>query len=157
MFSTLSDYLNSAAFLHWMLAIGLTLLVLDVFINTELLSWISLLVFAAWGTWMLGLPIQWSVLVFLAFLGLAAAVYYTLWNHVIRRLAAGYLLRKAPAEAMEELKGKRGTIIGAGEQLCVRCGDQLFPVAEVCRASFKAGDVVCIEGIEGAHAIIKPM
>ena len=42
----LADFfgVSDGTFLHWMLAISLTLLVLDVFCNTEVLSWLSMLV-----------------------------------------------------------------------------------------------------------------
>lgn len=151
----LTELLNSGTFLHWMLAVGLTLLVLDIFINTELLAWVALVIFAAWGTWLLGLPIQWSVLAFIVFFALAVAIYYTLWVQVVRRAVQGLWLRKAPAETVDTFAGKTGRVIGGGENLCVRCGDHIFPIAESDRAGLAEGDSVRITALDGATARVQ--
>lgn len=151
----LSELQNSGVFLHWMLAVGITLLVLDVFVNTELLSWLALMIFAAWGTWLAGLPLQWSVLVFCAFLALAAGLYFAMWNRLVRPFVMRVMLRHSPRESIETLSGRQGCIIGSGEQLCVRLGDQIFPLAECCRAGLVAGDRVVVCGMEGAAALVE--
>lgn len=138
------DGVDSGTFLHCMLAAGLTLLVLDVFICTEFLSWLALALFAAWGTWQLALPLQWSALAFICFLALGFAFYYLLWVRAVRPFVMGVVLRKAPAEYDSRLVGQAGVIRGSGESLCVRTGDQLFPVAAACRSGLKEGDAVTI-------------
>lgn len=152
MFPLLADFFSpgSGEFLHWMLAVALTLLVLDVFVNTEMLSWASLVIFAAWGTWELGLPLQWSLLVFLGFLLLGFALYLTLWNRCVRPLFMAWLTRHAPREAYAQEVGGVGTVVGQGEQLCVRREDRLFAVAEASREGLKEGDRVRITAMEGA-------
>ncbi|MGN0836191.1 MAG: NfeD family protein [Akkermansia sp.] len=151
----LSAFPDTGSFLHWMLAIGITLLLLDVFFNTELLSWLALVIFAAWGTWLAGLPLQWSVLVFCGFLALAVGLYFTMWNQLVRPFVMRVLLRSSPRESIEALSGRQGCIIGSGEQLCVRIGDQIFPLAESCRAGLAAGDTVRVLGMEGAAALVE--
>lgn len=153
----LADFfsLSNGEFLHWMLAVALTLLVLDVFVNTELLSWVSLVIFAAWGTWEIGLPLQWSALVFLGFLTLGFALYFTLWNRCVRPLFMHSLNRRAPKESVAADIGARGTIVGEGEQLCVRCQDRLYPLAPACAAGLHAGDSVRITALEGAVAKVE--
>ena len=150
----LADFfsLSNGEFLHWMLAVALTLLVLDVFINTELMSWAALVIFAAWGTWEIGLPLQWSVLVFLGFLTLGFALYFTLWNRCVRPLFMHTLNRRAPKESVTADVGVRGTIVGEGEQLCVRCQDRLYPLTPDGTAGLHAGDSVRITALEGAVA-----
>lgn len=135
---------DNGTFLHCMLAAGLTLLVLDVFICTEFLSWLALALFAAWGTWLLALPLQWSALVFICFLALGFAFYYLLWVRAVRPFVMGVILRKAPDEYDARLVGQAGVIRGNGESLCVRTGDQLFPVAADCRHGLQEGDAVTI-------------
>ena len=71
--------IDHGTFLHIMLAVAITLLVLDIFVCTELLSWVSLLLFAAWGTWLVGAPWQWSVLVSSGFLALVCVLSYMRW------------------------------------------------------------------------------
>ncbi len=153
----LADFfgVSNGTFLHWMLAISLTLLVLDVFCNTEFLSWVSMLVFALWGTMQFSLPVQWSVLVYVVILIICAVLYYTLWTHCVRRLVMGCLLRKAPLEAQENLAGTRGRIVGEEDGLCVKYGDQFLPVAEACRAGLAAGDAVVIVAVDKGYARVK--
>lgn len=155
----LADFfsLSNGEFLHWMLAVALTLLVLDVFVNTELLSWTSLVIFAAWGTWEIGLPLQWSLLVFLGFLTLGFALYFTLWNRGVRPLFMVWLNRNAPKESVSADIGARGIIVGEGEQLCVRCQDRLYPLAPTGAHGLKAGDAVRITALEGAVAVVEPV
>lgn len=154
----LADFfgVSNGTFLHWMLAISLTLLVLDVFCNTEFLSWISMLVFAFWGTMQFELPLQWLVLVYIVILILCAAFYYTLWTHCVRRLVMDVILRRAPKEAQENLAGTRGSIVGQGENLCVKYGDQFLPVADECRQMLSAGDSVVITSVKDGFATVRP-
>lgn len=153
----LADFfgVSNGTFLHWMLAISLTLLVLDIFCNTEFLSWISLLVFALWGTMQFDLPVQWLVLVYIIILIISALFYYTLWTHCVRRLVMDYLLRRAPREAQESLAGTHGRIVGAGDSLSVKYGDQFLPVAVDCRSGLSVGDDVIITGVKDGFATVK--
>ena len=153
----LADFfgISNGTFLHWMLAVSLTLLVLDIFCNTEVLSWISLLVFALWGTMQFDLPVQWSVLVYVLILILCAVFYYTLWTHGVRRLVMDVILRRAPLEAQENLAGTPGRIVGEGDNLCVKYGDQFLPVAEADRHGLKAGDAVTIAAVNSGYASVK--
>lgn len=149
------ESVNNGAFLHCMLAAGLTLLVLDVFICTEFLSWLALALFAAWGTWLLALPLQWSALVFICFLALGFAFYYLLWVRAVRPFVMGVVLRHAPAEYDSRLVGQHGTIRGAGETLCVRTGDQLFPVAVHSRSGLQEGDAVTITAFADGYVTVR--
>ena len=153
----LADFfgISNGTFLHWMLAISLTLLVLDVFCNTEVLSWISLLVFALWGTMQFDLPVQWSVLVYVLILILSAVFYYTLWTHGVRRLVMDVILRRAPREAQDNLAGTLGRIVGEGDNLCVKYGDQFLPVADADRPGLNAGDAVTITAVNNGYASVK--
>ena len=146
---------SNGTFLHWMLAISLTLLVLDIFCNTEVLSWLSMLVFALWGTMQFDLPVQWSVLVYILILIVCATLYYTLWTHCVRKLVMDCIMRHAPKEAQEGLAGTTGRIVGEGDGLCVKYGDQFLPVAESCRPGLSAGDTVEITSVENGFARVK--
>ena len=115
----LADFfgISNGTFLHWMLAISLTLLVLDVFCNTEVLSWISMLVFSLWATMQFELPVQWLVLVYVLVLIVCAVFYYSLWTHCVRRLVMDGIMRHAPREAQDNLAGTAGRIVGEGDTL----------------------------------------
>lgn len=150
----LADFfgVSNATFLHWMLAVSLTLLVLDVFCNTEFLSWVAMLVFALWATMQFELPVQWSVLVFVLALIVCAVFYYTLWIHCVRRLVMDCIMRRAPKEAQENLEGTAGRIVGEGDALSVRYGDQYLPVAN--RAGLVSGDSVTITEVRNGYAVV---
>ena len=50
---------------EWLLALALTLFVVDLFTDEEgIVSWIGVSAIAAWATWRIGAPPMWSVLVF---------------------------------------------------------------------------------------------
>lgn len=146
---------DNGAFLHCMLAAGVTLLVLDVFFCTEFLSWLALALFAAWGTSLLDLPLQWSALTFMGFLALGFAFYYLLWVRAVRPFVMGVVLRKAPAEYDARLVGQAGVIRGSGDSLCVRTGDQLFPVAPAARSGLQEGDPVTITAFKDGYVSVE--
>lgn len=147
--------IEHGTFLHIMLAVAVTLLVLDIFICTELLSWVSLLVFAAWGTWLVGAPWQWSVLVFIGFLALVCVLYYTLWVQCVRRVINGLILRNAPRESTERIVGNTAVVLGEGETLCIRWDDHIIPIEPGDRAGLSAGDKVLIDALRGGMAHVR--
>lgn len=144
--------IDNGTFLHIMLAVAITLLVLDIFINTEFLSWVALVVFAAWGTWLVGAPWQWSVLVFLGFLALACTLYYTLWVQCVRRVFMGWVLRNAPRESTEQIGGTPATVLGEGDNLCVRWEDHVIAIAAADKAGLVPGERVIIDAVQGGVA-----
>ena len=115
--------MDCPAFLHIMLAVAISILVLDVFTGTEFLSWVSLLIFAAWGTWQIEPPWQWAVLIFIIFLGLGCALYYTVWNLFVRRIFMGIFLRKSPKEFNKIAEGKIVYVLGDKKNFYVDCED----------------------------------
>lgn len=135
---------DNGQFLHWSLAVGLTLLVLDVLFCTEYISWLALAIFSLWGTLLLVLPAQWSALVFMGFLAVCFVFYYTLWVQVVKRFVMGYLNRKGYSEARDQLAGSIGEIRGGGDTAMVKCGDELLRLADDCRAGLSQGDRVRI-------------
>lgn len=147
--------IDHGTFLHIMLAVAITLLVLDIFVCTELLSWGALLLFAAWGTWLVGAPWQWSVLVFIGFLALVCVLYYTLWVQCVRRVVMDLVLRRAPRESTEQVAGKTATVLGEGENLCIRWEDHIIPIEENDRAGLAAGDKVVIVALRGGLAHVR--
>lgn len=144
--------IDHGTFLHIMLAVAITLLVLDIFICTELLSWGALLLFAAWGTWLVGAPWQWSVLVFIGFLALVCVLYYTLWVQCVRRVVMDLILRRAPMESTEQAAGKTAPVLGEGDNLCIRWEDHIIPIEADDRAGLTAGDKVVIDAVRGGLA-----
>ncbi len=145
-----------ASFLHWILAIAVTLIVLDVFICTEWLSMLSLLAFAAWGTWMLDVPTQWSVFFFLVFLIIGIAFYFLFWRSVIRRTVAKTFLRNATDEQINTMVGRSATVINTGDAPCIKVQDEIYPLSEGCPANLQVGDRVVITAFNKGIATVAP-
>lgn len=159
MMMILADLGSYAEFLHWFLAVALTLLIIDIFICTEVLSYASLLIFAAWGTWVTDVSLKWSVLVFLFYIGVALALYYACWAKIVRPWVMHLCFGNSTLaqESDEALVGKVGVVSGEGEDMFLRVLDELWPVDASCRMSVHDGDrarvtaydrgVVCIEKV----------
>lgn len=144
----LADFLwvSDGVFLHWMLAVSITLLVLDIFFfNTDFLTLLAMGLFAAWGTMCISPAAQWSILTFFFFILIWAALYYGLWRKLISPLVGGFVNKRAPEDDLSTiLTGKTGTICGEPGCYCVKVGDQLFPLAEQYHAKVQEGNHVRI-------------
>lgn len=149
--------LDAGDFLHWALASSVTLLVLDIFFCTEFLSWLAVIILAAWCTWLLNLPIQWSALVFIITLAIIFTVYYFLWNKAIRPFVNKIRLRHTAPDVQETLIGQRGVVRGEGEHLCVRCADELWLIHPQDRSHFTEGDHVVVTALEHGLARVSGM
>lgn len=151
----LETFANNTTFLNWALAIGVTLLVLDLFCNTEIIAWIALFCFATWATFLTGVPLQWSLLIFLLYLAAAAALYYAVWSVFVRPFVVGLMLKHGPAEEDQLLVGRRGTIVGEGDEMHLRLADELWPVAESSRSGLKPGDSATVISYRNGQVTVK--
>ncbi|MBE6417800.1 MAG: hypothetical protein E7033_04970 [Akkermansiaceae bacterium] len=139
-------WMSDGDFLHYWLAISLTLIILDVFINTDLLSWVAMALFATWATACIDPPAAWSVLVFMGFFMLAALFYMT----VLKKIAIGLTQladNKAdtPPEPEQVLPGKTGEVkLGEEGCLCVVINGQTYLIEDTCRPNLTPGDTVAI-------------
>lgn len=100
-------------FLNWMVAIAITLFILDIFFCTELLSWLALFTFAIYFTAFfeskISIPVQWNVLLFILFLALSLVFYYAVWRALIHPLIARLLFnRKESQESIMKVSGQIG-------------------------------------------------
>ena len=158
MFTPCMALLSSAdgTFLHWMLAIAITLIILDVFLCTEWLSYLSLFTFAAWGAWRLDLPTQWTILIFLVFFSIGVVFYFVCWRSFIRNTISKTFLKNASEEQINSMVGRTGTIIGEGDSACIKVQDELYPIAGDCREGLHEGDHVVITSFkEGITYVAK--
>ncbi len=139
-------WMSDGDFLHYWLAISLTLIILDVFINTDLLSWVAMALFATWATACIDPPSAWSVLVFAGFFMLAATFYMT----VLKKIAIGLTQlaeNKAdtPPEPEQTLPGKTGKVkLGEDDYLSVVIDGQTYLIDDKCRPNISPGDTVAI-------------
>lgn len=137
-------WLSDSEFLHYWIAVSLTLIILDFFINTEILSWVAMILFAVWATAWVEPSAAWSILVFILFLAIAIA-FYMIVIKGIPKVLANSATKIAPAGMNETLIGMRGPVCGSGENLSVNLNGVIYPIATCFHAKYKAGDVIEVE------------
>ncbi len=117
--------------LNWMLAVGITLLLVDLlFFDTDLLTLVAMALFAWWGTVRINPPTEWSVFTFIIFLLLWAIFYYVFWKLLIRSTINRAIKAVAPKDHLgETLPGKTGHICGNHESRFIKIEDQIFPIS----------------------------
>lgn len=101
--------LDALTFLHWMFAISISLFILDFFINTEIITWISLLLFSIYFTLLIeikmSVPIQWSFIIFVFFLILSFVYYSFIWLKILSPAIKKSLLQNAAVEQQDRAVG----------------------------------------------------
>lgn len=147
-------WMSDGDFLHYWIAVSLTLIVLDFFINTEFLSWIAMLIFAMWATAWCNPPGVWSVLLFLLFLSVAMA-FYILVIKKLTSLIAKVATKDAPTEANDMLAGQHGEVCGSGENLSIKVDGVIYPIATTCHPMVKSGDYAEVAEFRDGMVYIK--
>ena len=97
-------------FLHWMLAVAVTIFLVDIYIQTEILSIGALLIFVSYISSLfdayLGIPIQWSIVVFFLCTCLVFSFYYVVWKKAVGPILSKIYFREKSKEAIETVTGK---------------------------------------------------
>ena len=96
---------------EWLLALALTLFVVDLFTDEEgIVSWCGVAAIAGWATWRIGAPPMWSVLVFIGAFLVSGTVWYWLFRGFIGQPVRRLMQKDAPDETIDALKGAKGTL-----------------------------------------------
>ena len=139
---------------EWLLALALTLFVVDLFTDEDgVLSWCGVAAVAAWATWRIGAPVKWSVLVFIGAFLVSGAAWHWLFRAFVSQPIRRLMQKGAPDEAIAAIKGAKGSLrIIDGKVMFRWNGDELWPVANppadavdgqpVEAADMKDGEVV---------------
>ena len=136
---------------EWLLALTLTLFVLDIYLATEVLSRCGIITFASYITWRIGPTWKWGILVFLLAIPVAAIFYYMLVK-LIRPL----LQHGSPKELLEKLKGAQGKIhFVNGKPMFRWNGDELWPIDS--DAQVQEGDRVIVISIKDGVLTVSPI
>ena len=116
---------------EWLLALALTLFVVDLFTDEEgVLSWCGVGVVAAWATWRIGAPLKWSVLVYIGAFIVSGLAWNLLFRGLIGQPIRRLMQKGAPNEAFSALNGAKGTLRVIDGKVMFRWnGDELLPVA----------------------------
>ncbi len=130
---------------HWLLAIAVTLLVLDLFFQTEALSLVSAGLFALYFTLWTDAPVQWDVLVFLGYALLVLLLYMLFWRRCVLPLMARLFLRNAVRESVENAPGSTGVFRRIGDACFVEWNGELWSVEAEDLAAFADREPVAIQ------------
>ena len=141
---------------EWLVALAMTLFVVDIFVSTEVLSWCGVLSLAVWLTWRIHADLKWAVLLFIGSFVLFAFVYYLGVRATIGRLVRSWMQRGAPKELSDRLIGAVGTVhYVAGRPFFKWNGEELIPIMGDASVIFREGDVVSIDCFVGGKVLLR--
>ena len=141
---------------EWLLALALTLFVVDLFTDEEgVLSWCGVGAVAAWATWRIGAPAMWSVLVFIGAFLVSGAAWYWLFRGFVGQPVRRLMQKGAPDEAIGAIKGAKGTLRVVDGKVMFRWnGDELWPVANP-PAEVADGQAAESAGMQDGQVVLK--
>ena len=131
---------------EWLVALSLTLFILDIFLMTEFLSWGGVLSLSTWLVWKIDAPIKWSVLIFVvAFTGFSF-LYVFLFRNTIGIAIRKILQGKSPEEGLYSLVGKKGEVRKIEGNYFISVEGELWPIRNE-GIDFMDGDIRSIISI----------
>ncbi|MCI7698989.1 MAG: hypothetical protein MSQ05_06345 [Akkermansia sp.] len=153
--------IQATALPEWLLAVSLVLMLLDLFIDTSFLAYISLIVFSLWGTQTVaeytGMGLPWALPVFLLFFVLGVWLYVFECRVVARSFLLKYLTGGAPPELKQAVVGRTGVVQRAGNSFAVSVDDELLPIDPACADDLREGEPATITGWnEGTVQVKRP-
>lgn len=141
---------------EWLMAFALTLFVVDIFVATEILSWCGVLSLSAWFTWRIHANWKWTILLFIGSFVLFAFVYYWGIRVTIGRIVRSWMQKGAPKEIADRIIGAVGTIHQVeGRSFFKWNGEELLPVVDDGRTSFREGEVVVVERLVDGAVVLQ--
>ncbi len=141
--------------LEWLIALSLTLLIIDLFFDSEFLSWTAMLILTSYFTYKIGPELKWGILVFLLILSVIVLLYYTAYRSLIVNTVHKTLLRNAPDETTDRIVGKKLRIRIINGVTMVKWDDELWHVANADTLSLADGDEVIVEAFADGQATVK--
>ena len=156
-FSSFGTWLTGWFSSEWLLAILLTLFLLDAILMSKVLSHVAVFLtsawlclrFLTWGKW----TVFWAVLIFLA----VYLAYYVIFARIVGSLVAKALLRGSPEEKLQRIVGQTGHIRIVAGTAMFKWSGEFWPIQEE-HPDFRDGEVVkCIDFSDGCAVVEKTM
>ena len=136
---------------EWLLALTLTLFVLDIFLATEVLSWGGILSLAIYFQCKIDPPWKWAILVFLISLAISFGL-----HRVIMKPIRSLFQHGAPDELRKRICNAEGTIHYVGDKAMFKWnGDELWSINT--ERSFNEGDRVKVVSIKDDILTVAPI
>ena len=141
---------------EWLLALALTLFVVDLFTDEEgVLSWCGVAAVAGWATWRIGAPLKWGVLVYIGAFVVSGAAWQWLFRGFVGQPIRRLMQRGAPDERIEAIKGAKGILRVIDGKVMFRWnGDELWPVADP-PAGAADGQAAEAAGMKDGQVVLK--
>ena len=140
---------------EWLLALVITLVILDVFVAGEWLSWIAMIGFAVYVTWRLSPPPLWALLSFVVVFCLTVGLYYCFLRSIIQRCNSRLLMRHQRPDVLEQIAGQIGVIHIVEGKTFVKLNGELWSIFDEDSESYMEGEKVCIASIHDGRLKIR--
>ena len=141
---------------EWLVALALTLFVVDIFMATEIMSWCGVFSLSAWLTWRVHANWKWTILLFVGSFVLFAFVYYWGIRVTIGRLVRSWMQKGAPKEITDRIVGAVGVIHQVeGRSFFKWNGEELLPVRDDGLAPSREGEVVVVDRLVDGAVVLR--
>ena len=138
---------------EWVLAVALTVLFLDVFFSTDILSIVALLGISVYGSLLLNISGKWTVLVALFSYVTSIALFYTLWKRIVIKIILR-LFGTGIGETIHSAQGQTAQFREIEGKHFVSWNGDLWPVDFDRKSHFTDRQLVLIQKFEaGAFTI----
>lgn len=138
---------------EWLVALSLTLFIVDIFLMTEILSWGGVIALACWLTWRIDAPLKWSVLIFIGSFICFAFMYVCLLRTTIGTMVRRLMQGRAPDETLYAIVGKTGLVRVIDGRVFANVESELWPVAN-SDESIVDGVKVKVTAIRGGEILV---
>ena len=135
--ATISDW----TVVEILLAIAIILILIDIFIPTEILTHIGIILLCIAFYRILDIKFLWRIAASIAAWFLFVAIYYALWKQVAGKITNKFIAPTKHHTAVERLVGAEGIIEDIDGQLMCRVNDEIWPFED---EDFSESDVVLI-------------
>lgn len=140
---------------EWLVALTVTLLVVDLFYESEILSWIAMLTLTTYFTLKIDPSLNWLILTYLLILSIIALFYYTLYRMLVVKAVQKTLLRHAPDEKIDEIVGQHVRVRIINNMTMIKWDDTLWNITNAETDTFADGDKVIVTAFKDGLATIK--
>ena len=117
---------------EWLLALGLTLFLVDLLVfHTDFISWVGVVSLAGYTTLRLHPNGYWALAVFLLSGVIWWVAYYAFFREIVGRIVRRTLTKGSPDDSIDRIVGAEGRIrIVEGKPFFLYNGEELLPIAD---------------------------
>ena len=137
-----------------LIAIGIILILIDIFFLSDIAIVIALAIFSFVGAQALEFELIYQIIFGLLFFFLLISLYYLFFKNIIQAIANKWIAPDKHKELTDSLTGKTGVIETVDEKQYVRLDGKLWPFENESKLSIKDGNEVHIKKFKSGNLII---